>query len=178
MVDKKAGKLTMTAVPPAKPIRPAAPKGTLEAERQPEKIPYAKVAASLSNLASGWNADAEKALSMPPELYTMRNGSSGATFYSAEPQFPIADFLNSLRTKPAPPQTRYGIAVYETASTVYLVVIDAARRVAVRVPLANIYDAAKVKSWGSVVDAIRMAEAAAKANPGKFAFHDGAISLL
>jgi hypothetical protein len=178
MIKKNSSGPTITVVQPRTPFQPA-----LGAKLQPAGMPARKmaakdVAASLGALAEGWNPGIEKLLNMPPELHMMRDESSGATYYSLEPDFPIIDFLKSLRGKPARPRTGYGIAVYETASTTYLVLADSGRMMAARVPLSNLHDTTIRKDWASVADAINGAVSAAGAHPGKVAFYDGAISLL
>ena len=75
-------------------------------------------------------------------------------------------------------ETEYGIAVYETAESMYFVLVDMRRMIAVREQLLGYNDRPPRRDWDNVVKAIARAEEAAAANPGRVAVHDGAIRLI
>ena len=167
------------------PIPPARPFSTLKVVRPPpekraaRKMTGKEVADSIRGLADGWSPEAEKALALPPEMYFMRNEQSGTLLYSREEAFGIADFLSSLLSRSSPrPKTEYGIAVYETAESMYFVLVDMRRMIAVREQLLGYNERPPRRQWDAVVKAIGDAERAAEANPGRVAVHDGAIRLI
>ncbi len=178
MEKKGQGKTSIIVIPPKHGFMPGAAARPPLPEKQPERISGADAARALSGRARGWGKDVEAALWLPKELYYRRDEATGSEFYSQEAAFGIIDFVQGLRGMGAErPKTGYGIALYETAGSQYFVFIDMKRRIAFRGILQTYHEKGQ-RDWREVVAAIRSAEKAAAANPGKVAFSDGVITYL
>jgi hypothetical protein len=159
--------------PPQKPFKAKAAAARLAEAPAPARISQDEAASGLSGYAQGWSDEAKSALALPQRLYK-REGEN-TVMLSGDAGFGISallvGFLAAGRID-RKPDIGYGIAVYETTSTLYFVLADMGRRIIVREPLVRYMDKAQKKEWRAVAGAIRAAEAAAKANPGKVAVSD------
>lgn len=173
-------KLTIVAKPASVAIQPAPPSPRPPlSESAVRKLSAKEVLAGLRDFAANWTKEAEAALAVPGELNFFRNDEGGSVMFSKETGFPIAGVLSSLQTgMRAPPDTEYGIAVYEKSSTSYLVLVDRGRRIVVRELVSDYNSKPAKKDWDNVVKAIRSAEKAAAANPGRTAVFDGVLSII
>ncbi|MEW6035401.1 MAG: hypothetical protein AB1529_02200 [Candidatus Micrarchaeota archaeon] len=175
MPKKRDARGPVPLPPPEKPFiaKAGATEGHLAEAAPPASVSREDAASGLAGYAQNWSEDVKAALALPARLY--RREAGNAITLSDDAGFGInavlARFLSSGHMD-RKPDMGYGIAVYETTSTVYLVLADMGRRIMVREPLMRYMDKPQKKDWAEVAGAIRAAEAAAKAKPGRVAVSD------
>jgi hypothetical protein len=142
-----------------------------------EKVSAAAVIESLKSMGKGWDEEAAGLLRIPPHLF--RTGGSGATYYSIDENFGVADVAAGLRYgRVMRSESKYGIAVYDTPGNVYLVLVDMERRIIVRERLMCIHDDPPEKDWANVKNAIRTATAEAARKADTVAVFDGILKSV
>ncbi|MFN7991190.1 MAG: hypothetical protein U0R44_03450 [Candidatus Micrarchaeia archaeon] len=165
-------------------IRPFQPPGASISSRPPlregvSKLGADEIRSQLMRLSENWSQAVEHSLALPKDLFTARSDSGNSVLFSKEMEFGIVKVISDLRTgKTASIPTEYGLAYYETASVTYLVLADRSRGIIVREILMNYQDAHIRKDWAGISASIEQGAAAARANPGTIAIHDGALRLV
>ena len=165
----------VTAPPKAFFKEPASSK----ARPQPsgKTVSYGEVLEELRGMGKGWDKETESLLGLPATLF--RTSGDGARYYSKEESFAIGDVVLGLRYgELGTPRTSYGIAVYDTSGTTYLVLVDMRRRIIVRERLYCVHDEPPEKDWSAVKDAIRAAAALSAGDPAIIAVSDGTLRTL
>ncbi len=133
----------------------------------------------LSGLGKGWDPEMEALLAPPGTLFLMELPAS--VLYSKEPEFEVAATVNDIIRGTGDirkPKTEYGLAIYETASTLYLVFVDMQRRIIVRERLSSLHDEPREDAWGPIKSAIKGALRLAESSKKGIAVSDGSLRLV
>lgn len=146
-----------------------------------EKRSSEQVTNSFRMLARGWDGDIEMALSVPPEMFYFEG--TNTRFYSMNEKAEMGNLLIGLGTgRLIKPKTDYGIILYETSSTVYMVLYDARRRILVRESLLCYHNDPPEREWSSIKKSVESALALARSEDarkkGLFAVYDGTLRLM
>jgi hypothetical protein len=162
-----------SAVVPSEERRAAIPK--------PAKVPGSSVINALKGYGEGFDSELEKLLEVPEKMFYFAGPASQQ--YSKEENGGVGHLVQGLETgKFYAPGTDYGIALYETASTIYVVIADAKRRVVVRGRLQCYHDEDMAKDWAPIKEGLKAALALASSERAKsenlFAVYDGTLKLM
>ncbi len=146
-----------------------------------EKRSAQQVINGLKMLSRGWDSAVESSISVPPELFFFEGVAS--RFYSTGENPDLSSLVRGLGVgKVFLPNTDYGIVLYETSSTVYFVLFDASRRIAVREPLFCHRNAPPECDWSKIRRSIDSAVASAAteeaAKKGLYAVYDGTLKMV
>lgn len=109
-----------------------------------------------------WDAETEKLISPPPNLY---ENSGGATqYFSRDISFGISSVVFGFihGAHPEPKKNDYGVALYEKTGTLYFVLLDMSRKIIVKERILSYQHDPPQQSWANVREAIRYALSAAK----------------
>ncbi|MCI0561627.1 MAG: hypothetical protein MN733_24320 [Nitrososphaera sp.] len=126
-----------------------------------------------------WDAEMEKLLAPPPNLYENSGGSS--QYFSKDRTFGISEVVLNLRhgAHINPKETEYGIALYETPNIVYFVLVDMSRRIVVKERIQSLQSDPPELSWTAVKAAIKYAASVAERTDRKsFVLYDGIPRVL
>ncbi len=131
--------------------------------------------AKFRQFARNWDEGLESAFAMPPSVFFYQ--SSQALFFSSEPNKSVIATLRGMQIgKMHRPESEYGIIVEQGTSAIYLTLVDARRRIAVRGMLMNYEKAPPEGDWlpfkASLMNAVSAAEGAHAAGRGLFAVSD------
>lgn len=140
-------------------------------------------------LSRGWDSAVESSISVPPELFFFEGVAS--RFYSTGENPDLSSLVRGLGVgKVFLPNTDYGIVLYETSSTVlnkttstlYFVLFDASRRIAVREVLFDHDNTPPECDWSKIRRSIDSAVASAAtedaAKKGLYAVYDGTLKMV
>jgi hypothetical protein len=146
-----------------------------------EKRSSEQVTNAFRMLARGWDGAIEKSLSVPDNMLYFEGAN--ARFYSSCEDGRLGNLLIGLGTgRLILPNADFGIILYETSSTVYLVLFDARRRILVRESLLCYHNDPPEREWSSIRKSVESAIALARSDDAKkkglFAVHDGTLRLV
>lgn len=170
------------------PERPDERKGGFERAARPmlsrasRKATMDEVVSRLSGLGRGWDIEAQQLLRLPDILYENSNGS--VQYYSGNLDYGISSVVTNLMNgaEPHPSKGDYGIALYETADSIYFVFVDMRRRIVVRERLMSYQGSPAEQSWQNIKDAIKsamsLADSSEAKKAGSVAISDGTVRLL
>src|SRR5512143_3636099 len=115
------------------------------------RIGRAEAVSSLKNLAAGWKDEFAKVLGLPDELFIYNEGN--LLILSADGGLSALKFLPAMRFGGDPPKdaTAYGIVVYETSGSSYLVFVDTGRGIVVKEGLAG-FQSGAIEEWGRIAE--------------------------
>ncbi len=136
-------------------------------------------AEELKRFGTGWDMETESLLRLPDELFRMDSGQA-LSFSKGEPGG-LSSALAAMERGSMPASLpEYCITVYETASSVFFVLCDMARRIFVREKIECIHDPVPQRDWSAVRERIKAAERAAAATKDKdtVALSDGPTRLV
>ncbi len=150
---------------------------------KPDKISSKQVFKTLKVLGKGWSGEFERLLAAPEELFYYFDEGSSSEQFSSDKRFGLAALAHCIpEGRLVVPECEYGILLYETASTVYFVLFDKKRRIAVREPIKCYHESPPEGDWKEVREHLkstieRASMVDAKRN-GLFAVYNGYIELL
>ncbi len=135
--------------------------------------PATEVIARLSGLGRNWNPEIARILTVPPRLIVSESDS--ATYYTSDPNGSMGELVLALNSRATPnkPGFDYGIAIYETSNSTYVVIADMKRRIIVRERVSCYQNQTMGDDWEAIGKAITAAVSAARTNPGSGIFSDG-----
>jgi hypothetical protein len=141
-----------------------------------------EVLSRLKGLGRGWDEEIEKLFSMPASLYAGTAETSG--YYSEDRGFGIISLVRGMDAGSfvIPPKTSYGVAIYEKAGSVYVVLADIGRRIIVRERIVDFSGEPPEKDWAAVKEKIRAALSLAGSDrarsEGMLAVYDGMLKAV
>lgn len=145
-----------------------------------EKVSRDDVANALSYFGRNWDDEIKELLEMPEELFKYSSGAY--RYYSSERDSDLASFLRSIMTgRLVLPDCDYGISIYETTGSIYFVMVDLKRRIAVRAEILSYHDEPPERDWGKIKEniksAIKLSKTEKVRKKGFFAVYDGIPEL-
>lgn len=140
--------------------------------------PANEVIARLSGLGRNWTPDIAKVLAVPARL--MVSESDTAAYYTSDTNGSMGNIVLAInaRAKPDKPGFVYGLAIYETGNSTYLVIADMKRRIIVRERLSCYQNQPVGDDWNRVNRAITAAVSAAHKSTGMIFSDNGQISTM
>ncbi|MEW6722703.1 MAG: hypothetical protein AB1324_05565 [Candidatus Micrarchaeota archaeon] len=162
-----------SAVAPSEERRVAVPK--------PVKVDRSSLINALKGFGEGFDEELEQLLQVPEKLYLTTGGAY--RHYSKDEKGGIGFLMQGLQVgKLYAPDTEFGVVLYETASTIYVVIADSKRRVVVRGRLQCLYDEEMAKDWAPVKEDLKAALSLASSKEaqagGLYAVADGTLKLM
>lgn len=138
-----------------------------------KEVPASEALTFLKSMGTGWDAELEALLTVPPRLFYLQLGAYSQ--YSGTDSMDMGGVLQSLKAGGRSFSTRmeYGFMVYDSASATHFVLFDAKRRIVVR-GIVQEYGEDGGQSWAGIKHAI---ETALKRAAGSTAVEEGLIAV-
>lgn len=142
---------------------------------EPAQISPKEAASRIRGYGKGWDEELEALFAFPEKLYLLEG--DGWAAFSKEKDFGVSKVAGEIGRRGAfsKPETEYGISLSETTSTLYLVLVDMARRVVIRFAVQRLQDSPPEKDWGEFKSALKSCIDVAKGDKNIIAYHDGML---
>lgn len=125
-----------------------------------KKVSSEDAISRMKGIADGWKEEFKKLLEMPDELFCFNEGN--LLLYSKDESLSAAKFLPYLSAGVEPPKNipAYGIMIYDTSGSSYMVFVDTDRRVIVKDSIASFHSTTK-NDWKNFMALVQEALEAA-----------------
>ena len=154
-----------------------APQAEKKAVPEPASVSSKDALGRIKGFGRGWDDELEKLMAVPDTLYMFEG--EGWLLYSKEKEFGVASVVEEINRGGlrSEPKTSYGISLSETASTMYLVLVDMERRIVVRHAVQRLHDEPPQKEWSGLKEALKgalgLADGKNFRKDGLIAYSDG-----
>jgi hypothetical protein len=123
------------------------PRNSAKPSPKPDKIQRKELIEALRSTGTGWDAEAKELLAIPEMLFKLE--AEDATYYCASDDFSgLFHVLSALASgKKIEALPEFGLALYSTGGSVFLVFADAHRNIVLKEKMFCVHEQPHEKSW-------------------------------